>query len=102
MINHRQFKTKVIVRFTKREGGGLRAECDEVKGFLLSGDDPRAVMRDVVPALKLLVQANLDIPVIVSPLGYGIYRLTETSRVDQEPPQEVEATREYVIEREAA
>ena len=101
-MNHRQFKTKVIVRFMKRDGGGLRAECDEVRGFFLSGDYPRAVMRDVVPALKLLVQANLDIPVTVSPLGYGIYRLTETNRADLDPPLEIEAMREYVIEREAA
>ena len=59
-------------------------------------------MRDVVPALKLLVQANLDIPVTVSPLGYGIYRLTETNRAALDPPLEIEAMREYVIEREAA
>ena len=54
---------RVTVRFTRRDDGGLQAKCDEVPGFYLSGADARAVMRDVVPALETILQANLDMPV---------------------------------------
>lgn len=56
MITDRPFMAKVLVRFVRREDGGLRAFCDGVPGFFLSGADPRAVMRDVIPALEQLVR----------------------------------------------
>lgn len=103
MIEHRPFKTKVVVRFVRRDDGGLQAFCDEIKGFYLSGGDPRAVMRDVIPAMEVLVRHNLDIAVKVSPLGHGLFQLTEQSgpRPDgvQSDPQ---YTREYVVEPLAA
>lgn len=99
MINHRTFKTKVIVRFVRRDDGGLRAHCDEVNGFYLSGADPRAVLRDVVPALETLVHANLDIAVQVSPLGYGLFQLTEHEKPAFEViSSEPEYLKEYVVE----
>jgi hypothetical protein len=102
MIEHRKFHTKLTVRFTKRDDGGLRAYCDGVPGFYLSGIDKRAVMRDVIPALKALVQANFDMSVDVSPLGYGIYQLREDSPAEEDLPDIAEYTRDYLVERVAA
>lgn len=104
MLTHRQFKTKVVVRFVRRDDGGLQASCEGVKGFYLSGGDPRAVMRDVVPALEALVKANYEIAVKVSPLGYGLYQLAEQIdlQVANEPQDQPEYTREYVVEPLAA
>lgn len=103
MIEHRKFKTRLTVRFVKRDDGGLRAYCEAVPGFYLSGLDRRAVMRDVAPALAALMKANLDIPVRVYPLGYGIYQLDEKSASDvSEPSDEAEYERDYLIERVAA
>lgn len=103
MIDHRKFRAKLTVRFTKRDDGGLRAYCDAVPGFYLSGIDRRAVMRDVVPALKALMRTNFDIDVEVSPLGYGIYQLLENAPAEEEVPDESgEYTRDYLIERLAA
>ena len=97
MVEDRKFKEYVTVRFTRRDDGGLQAKCDEVPGFYLSGADARAVMRDVVPALETILQANLDMPVSAVPLRRGIYV------VEEKPSEEAipEATN-YVIERKAA
>jgi hypothetical protein len=100
MIEHRQFKTKLTVRFVKRDDGGLRAYCDAVPGFYLSGSDKRAVLDDVIPALEALVRSNFEINVTVSPLGYGIFQLLEWEQ--EEPSNAIEYTREYVVERLAA
>ena len=42
----------------RREDGGLRITCPEVPGLVLSGADPHAVMRDVVPAIDALMRRN--------------------------------------------
>lgn len=103
MTENRPFRTSVTVRFVKRDDGGLQAHCDEVRGFYLSGRDPRAVMRDVIPTLEALMKVNLDIDVHVSPLGRGVFQLREAAP----PPidalsEETEYSRLYVIEKVAA
>lgn len=95
MHEERPFKDKVTVRFVKRDDGGLRALCDAVPGFYLSGLDPRAVMRDVVPAIERLVKHNLGIEVEVFPLKYAIYELRERAA---ETPETIPEERDYVIE----
>jgi hypothetical protein len=102
MTEHRPFKTKILVRFRKRDDGGLRAFCDEVPGFYLSGSDRRAIMGDVIPALELLVRTNLAISVQVSPLGYGVYQLVEETEDADDFPEAQEYVKEYVIEKLAA
>ena len=96
MHRERQFKDKVTVRFLKRDDGGLRAMCDAVPGFYLSGKDPRAVMRDVVPVIERLMRHNLGIDVEVFPLQSPIYELRE--RVPAGEPDAIPEARDYVIE----
>lgn len=98
MITHRAFKEKVTVRFTRREGGGLRATCDAVPGFLLSGSDPQTVLRNVVPALETLIRVNLGIVVTVYPLKYGIYQVEERDGDDDLIPE----SQDYMIDRQKA
>ena len=49
-------------RFTlvceRRDDGGLRITCPDVPGFMLSGADVRAVLRDVAPAMHAIVMHN--------------------------------------------
>ena len=97
MVVDRKFKEMVTVRFTKRDDGGLQARCDEIPGFYLSGADQRAVMRDVVPALEKLIDANLGISVSAVPLKYGIYKVEEKPQDDGIPE-----ARNYLLERNAA
>ena len=98
MIRDRRFKEKVTVRFVSRDDGGLQAVCDAIPGFYLSGADPAAVLRDVIPAIEALVEHNLDIKVHVFPLkeGLGHYQMIE--RDEDSIPEE----REYLLERVAA
>ncbi|MBX9842575.1 MAG: hypothetical protein K2Z80_12280 [Xanthobacteraceae bacterium] len=99
MLEHRIFKHKLVVKFTRRDDGGLRATCDEVPGFYLSSIDKRAVMGDVVPALELLFKVNQGIAVEASPLGHAVYQLKERPEgVVEEVPDADEYTREYVLE----
>jgi hypothetical protein len=104
MDQQRQKKYKVAVRFRRRDDGGLRAYCSEVPGFFLSSIDRRAVMRDVIPALEMLLKRNFNVEARVSPLGYGIYELTEDVQAD--PPDLIpdvnEYVQEYVVEKMAA
>lgn len=103
MIKHRRFATKLPVRFTKRDDGGLRAQCDAIPGFYLSAKDRRSVIDDVAPAIEALVKTNYSIDVSVCPLGYGIFQLLERlDPVDEEIPDMPEFTREYLVERKAA
>ena len=97
MVVDRVFKEMVRVRFSKREDGGLRAQCDEVPGFHLSGLDQRAVMADVVPALETLIDANFGIKVSAKPLKYGIYSVEEKA-FEESIPEVVD----YAIDRKAA
>lgn len=46
---------KVTVTIEPREDGGLRVYSDEVPGLVLSHSDPDAIMRDVLPALRILL-----------------------------------------------
>lgn len=43
--------------FEFREDGGLRVYSDDLPGLILSGEDPRAVLADVGPALEVLLDA---------------------------------------------
>jgi hypothetical protein len=99
MTTDRPFKDKVTVRFVKRDDGGLQAMCDAIPGFYLSGKNPRAVMRDVVPAIERLVKHNLDIDVEVFPLKNAVYQLRERAAVD---PEAIPEERDYVIETRTA
>lgn len=100
MHEDRPFKEKVTVRFVKRDDGGLRALCDAVPGFYLSGRDPRAVMRDVVPAIERLFKHNLGLDVEVFPLKYAVYELREKLPVGDS--EAIPEERDYLIERRAA
>ena len=97
MIEDHPLNAKVLVRFKRRADGGLRALCDEVPGFYLSSIDKRAVMADVVPALEMLLCVNHGIDVDASPLGYGLYQLTER-RVDPVVVEDELGAEEYVQE----
>lgn len=100
MHEERPFKDKVTVRFVKRDDGGLRALCDAVPGFYLSGRDPRAVMRDVAPAIERLFRHNLDLDVEVFPLKYAVYELRE--KIPTGDSETIPEERDYVIERRKA
>ncbi len=82
MDENRPFKGRVTVRFRRRDDGGLRAYCSEVSGFFLSSINRRDVMHDVIPALEMLLGANYNLQVQVSPLGYGIYELIDQPQTD--------------------
>lgn len=55
----------IEVTFERREGGGLRAYCDNVPGFLLSHENADAVLADVEPALEAILSAMYEMPVRV-------------------------------------
>lgn len=92
------FMAQVTVRFSKRDDGGLVAECEDVRGFYLSGADRRAVMRDVPRAIQALVRRNLEINVVVHPLKYGIYWMKERLNAEQDMPEEMS----YALQKVAA
>jgi hypothetical protein len=99
MITDRPFKAKVLVRFVKREDGGLKAICDAVPGFYLSGSNPRDVLQDVAPTIEYLFQQNLKISVEVFPLEYAVYQITELEAFGlQAIPEQLD----YLIEKRAA
>ena len=100
MHEDRPYKDKVTVRFVKRDDGGLRAFCEAVPGFYLSGADPRAVLRDVVPAIEALMRRNVGLNVEVVALQYAHYELRERPAIDT--ADDIPAEREYVLERRAA
>lgn len=104
MSMQRQKKYKVTVRFRRRDDGGLRAYCSEVPGFFLASADKRGLMRDVIPALELLIKRNFNVDAQVSPLGYGIFELTENVQADPADmvPDMSEYQLEYVVEKVAA
>jgi hypothetical protein len=104
MATQRQRKYKVTVRFRRRDDGALRAYCSEVPGFFLASADKRALMRDVIPALELLIKRNFNVDARVSPLGYGIYELVESTQIDPSEivPDMPEYQLEYVVEKIAA
>jgi hypothetical protein len=54
---------KVVVSFEPREDGGLRAYSSDVPGFVLSHKDPLAVIRDVRPALAVILSAMWGVDV---------------------------------------
>jgi hypothetical protein len=99
MIKDRPFKAKVLVRFLKRDDGGLKAICDAVPGFFLSGADPRDVLQDVAPTIEYLFKQNLKINVEVYPLEYAIYQIQEL-QVSQS--QSIPEQLDYLIEKRAA
>jgi hypothetical protein len=70
---------KIVVHFSRREDGGLRAWSDDVPGFVLSHRDAQAVMDDVEPALETILSSMHNRPVIVAPL-------VPPSDYDVEPP----------------
>jgi hypothetical protein len=99
MIKDRPFKAKVLVRFIKREDGGLQAICEAVPGFYLSGTDPRDVLEDVAPTIEYLFKQNLKINVEVHPLEYAVYQIQER---DVFQSQSIPDQLDYLIEKRAA
>ena len=61
-------KRKIVVTFEGREDGGLRADSDDVPGFVLSHSDPDAVLRNVKPALEGILSNLLKEPVALEEL----------------------------------
>ena len=59
---------KVVVAFERRNDGGLRAYSNDVPGFVLSHSDPTAVIRDVGPALEVILSAMWGVKVKASML----------------------------------
>lgn len=57
--------TTITVKFSHREDGGLRVESQDVPGLFLSNRDPRVVLRDLIPAIKLLIRENEGVEVEV-------------------------------------
>lgn len=55
----------LYVDFERREDGGLRASCDKVPGFHLSGEDAAAVLADVEPALSAILTSTYGVPMRV-------------------------------------
>ena len=100
MDQERPFKGRVLVRFVRRDDGGLKAYCSQVPGFFLSSIDRRAVMGDVIPALELLLKRNFKLNAHVSPLGHGLYELIEHSQ--HVIPDLPEYAQEYVVDPIAA
>ena len=62
---------KFTVTFERREDGGLRAYCDDVPGFVLSGE-PKAVLDDVKPALERILSHLHGMNVVVEQLAETI------------------------------
>jgi hypothetical protein len=60
---------RIVVVFENRSDGGLRAYSDDVPGFILSHADAAAVMRDVKPALEVIIADMVGGPVVVEPIG---------------------------------
>ena len=58
----------VRVVFQDRGDGGLRVFSPDVRGLNLSGLDREAVLRDVVPAIKMLFKKNHDLTVEAHPV----------------------------------
>lgn len=44
----------------RRVDGGLRIECPEVTGLVVSSKDPHAAMRDVIPAINTIMRHNAE------------------------------------------
>ena len=61
-------KRKIVVTLEGREDGGLRADSDDVPGFVLSHSDPDAVLRNVKPALEGILSNLLKEPVALEEL----------------------------------
>ena len=59
---------KLEVRFEPLPGGGLRARCDKVPGFLLSHRDPEKVLADVEEALSVMLSEWFGVPMRVTRL----------------------------------
>ena len=87
------------MRFLRRDDGGLRATCEAIPGFYLSGKNPRAVMRDVGPAIERLMKHNSGIDVEVFPLQHVVYEMRERIAAD---PEAIPEERDYVLEPRAA
>jgi hypothetical protein len=94
---------KIVVRFERREDGGLRAWCDEIPGFALSHADADAVLSDVQPALEGILTYQFGEPYITSPLYNNIRAALEQDGVLDPPATEMVPEQvEYVAQRVAA
>ena len=70
MKGDQMYEGALIVRviFQDRGDGGLRVFSPDVRGLHLSGADREAVLRDVVPAIKILFEKNHDLRVEAHPV----------------------------------
>lgn len=95
MIEERQFRAKITVKFYQREDGGLRAECEDINGFYLSSADREALIEDIIPVLEQLLHSNYGLDVDVHPLAPARYLLVERSK---EVPENQTDYREYTYD----
>lgn len=51
---------EIVVKFQKRDDGGLRVWSEDVPLFALSGDDPKAVAANIIPVLEVMVAQMLS------------------------------------------
>ncbi|MFC6738951.1 hypothetical protein [Methylobacterium tardum] len=93
---------KIVVHFERREGGGLRAWCDEIPGFVLSHADVEAVLSDVQPALEGLLTYQLGQRIITTPLADIRAELERVGVIDSVTPGFIPEQVEYVAQRVAA
>lgn len=61
---------KIVVKFERRDDGGLRAFSDDVPGFVLSNPDPHIVLDDIVPTLECMLSAMWGLKVVASRLEH--------------------------------
>jgi hypothetical protein len=101
MHEDRLYKHMITVHFERRDDGGLKAFCEAVPGFYLSGADPREVLADVVPVIETLMRRNVGLDVEAVPLQYARFELRERTPSNPVVPDIPERIN-YVLEPRAA
>ncbi|WP_129396420.1 hypothetical protein [Methylovirgula ligni] len=92
-VTHTPKFAKIVVKFERREDGGLRAYSDDVPGFVLSNKNPELVLADIVPTLEFMLSAIWGESVVASRLG----RLGEAiNPEDKLPSVPAACDKEYV------
>ncbi len=69
MLHHlraRRQREKIVVTYTPRPDGGLRASCSAVPGLVLSSLDHDALREDVITALEVILGERDGHPVKVT------------------------------------
>lgn len=95
MNEDRPYKHMIVVRFVKRDDGGLRAYCEDIPGFFLSGANPRDVLADVPPVIETLMRRNVGLDVEAVPLQHARFELRE--RIPAAPPAGIPEHINYML-----